>query len=105
MGSAGLKGADDGVEVGPGIFDAQTAEAIVAAKLNDDDGGFQDKDVVEAVNAIFGSVSTDALVDDVVMVTFGVQVGLEVVGVTLAGFGSMASSETVAKAHNSWTRV
>ena len=98
FGAAGFEGADDLVEVGAGVGDGKAAEAVVATELDDDDGGMEGEDVVEAVDAVFGGVSADALVDDAVVVAEGVEVGLEVVGIALAGLGSVAGGETVAEA-------
>ena len=44
FGSAGFEGWDDVVEVGAGVFDAEAAEAVVAAELDDDDGGLKGED-------------------------------------------------------------
>ena len=97
-GAAGFEGGDDVIEVGAGVFDAKAAEAVVAAKFDDDEGGLEGEDGVEAFEAIFGGVAADAFVDDMVVVAEFVEVGLEVVGVALAGFGAEACGETVAEA-------
>ena len=68
FGSAGFEGGDDLVEVGAGVFDAQAAETVVAAELDDDDGGLQGEDGVEAFDTVLGGVAADALVDDAVVV-------------------------------------
>ena len=49
LGSARLEGADDLVEVGAGVFDAEAAEAIVASELDDDDGGLHGDDAYRRV--------------------------------------------------------
>lgn len=96
-GSAGLESGDDFVEVGAGVFDAQAAQAVVATELHDDDCGLESEDAVEAFDTVFGGIAADALVDDTVLVAEGVEVGLEVVGVALAGVGAVAGGETVAE--------
>ena len=96
--AAGFERGDDLVEVGAGVLDAQAAEAVVAAELDDDDCGLQGEDVVEALDAVFGGVAADAFVDDAVVVAAGVEIGLEIVGIALAGIGSVAGGEAVAEA-------
>jgi len=87
-----------GVEIRAGVFDAKAAEAVVAAELDDNKSGVQGDDVVDAIEAVFCCVSTDALVDDVIVKSASVEVLLEVVGVALAGIGPVAGGEAVAKA-------
>lgn len=98
LGAGGFEAGEDLVEVGAGIFDAQAAEAVVAAELNDDDGGVEGEDALDAVEAVLGGVAADALVDDAVFVTGGGQIFLEEVGVALAGVGAEAGGEGIAEA-------
>ena len=56
------------------------------------------EDGVEALDAVFGGVAADALVDDAVVIAGGVEVGLEVVGIALAGVGAEAGGEGVSEA-------
>ena len=98
FGSAGFEGADDLVEIGAGVFDAEAAETVVAAELDDDDCRLHGDDAVEAFDAILGGVAADALVDDPVFVALCVEIGLEVVGVAFAGVGAVAGGEAVAEA-------
>ncbi len=56
------------VEVGAGVCDGEAAEAVVAAELDDDDGGVEGEDGVEALDAVLGGVAADALVDDAVVI-------------------------------------
>ena len=72
--SAGFEGAYDLVEVSAGVCDGKAAETVVAAELDDDDGGLEGEDVIEAFDAVFGGVSADALVDDMVVIAAGVEV-------------------------------
>ena len=83
--AAGLEGADDLVEIGACVFNAETAETVIATELYDDDCRLQGDDAVDAFDAILGGVAADALVDDPVFVTLCVEIGLEVVGVAFAG--------------------
>ena len=96
--AGGFEGGDDVVEVGAGVFDAETAEAVVAAELNDCNGGVEGEDGGEALNAVLGGGAADAEVDDAVFVALPVEIGLEVVGVALAGVGAIAGGEGVAEA-------
>ena len=66
-----LRVADDLVEIGAGVFDAEAAETVVAAELDDDDRGLQGDDAVEALDAILGGVAADALVDDAIVIAAG----------------------------------
>ena len=98
FGAAGFEGGDNLVEVGARVFDAKAAEAIVAAELDDDDGGLHGDDGVDALDAVFGGVAADAFVDDAIVITPGVEVGLKVVGIAFAKFGTVAGGEAVAEA-------
>ena len=73
------------VEVGAGVGDGQAAEAVVATEFDDDDGGLQGEDGVEALDAVLGGVAADALLDDAIVIAVGVEVGLKIVGVAWPG--------------------
>src|SRR6202022_3862218 len=105
FGAAGLQRGDDSIEVGAGVLDTQAAEAVVAAELDDDDGGVQGEDAGEAHDTVFGGVAADALVENAIVVTAGVEYGLEVVGVALTGVGAVAGGEAVAEAGDDWAGV
>src|SRR5438309_10028683 len=94
-GSSGLEGAEDLVEIGAGVFDAEAAEAVVAAELYDDDGGLHGDDAVDALKAVLGGIAADSFIYDAIQIAFGVKVGLEIVGVALAGVGAVAGGEAV----------
>ncbi len=97
--SAGvLQRGDDAVEVGAGVCDGQAAQAVVAAELDDDDGGMRGEDLGQALDAVLGGVAADALVVDAVVEVEVVEVGLEVVGVALAGADAAAGGEAIAEA-------
>ncbi len=72
LGAGFLELVDHGGEVGLGLFDGEAAETVVAAELDDDDGGVVGYDAGEAVEAVFGGVAGDAVVEDVVGVVLGV---------------------------------
>jgi len=105
FGSAGLEGGDDLVEVGAGVFDAEAAQAVIAAELDDDDGGLHGNDGGDAFYSVFGGVSADAGVDDAVVVAEAVQVLLEELGVALAGLGSVACGEAVSEGYDAGARI
>ena len=72
LGMGVLQGMDDGVEVSLHFFGPDSAQAVVAAKSDDDDGGMKVKDFIDAVDAVFGGVATNAFVDDMVVISAGV---------------------------------
>ena len=86
-----------GLRCGPEGVDGQAAETVVASELDYDEGGFQGDDAIETINTVFRGVSADAIVDDTIAVALSVECGLQVVGVTLAGFGSVSFGQAVAK--------
>ncbi len=75
-----LQGCDDPVEVGAGVCNGQAAQAVVAAELDDDDGGMQGENIGQALDTVLGGVAADALVVDAVADVEAVEIGLEVVG-------------------------
>ena len=105
FGSGGFEGGEDVVQVGAGALYGEAAKAVVAAELDDDDGGVEGEDGGEAFDAVFGGVAADALVDDAVVEAAGAEVTLEVVGIALAGVGAVAFGEGVAEADDEWTGV
>ena len=103
--TGGFELADDAVEVAAGVGDGEAAEAVVAAELDDDEGGVEIEDAADAGEAVLGGVAADAFVDDAVVVTGLVQVALEEVGVAFAGLGAVAGGEGVAEADEFGTAV
>ena len=63
-----LKRGEHLVEVAAGLVEGQAAQAVVAAELDDDDGGMQAQDGVQAGDGILGGGAAGALVDDLVVV-------------------------------------
>ena len=98
LSAAILQATEDGVEVGASVGYGKTAETVVAAKLDDDEGGMHVEDAADAGEAVFCGVAADAFVDDAIFVTGVVQISLEDVGIALAGFGAVAGGEGVAEA-------
>ena len=64
-----LQRGNDLVEIGASRGDGKAAESVVASELDDGDRRVRSNDVVETVDAIFGGVSADAHVKDVIVVT------------------------------------
>ena len=98
LGAGVLEGGDDLIEVGAGGCDGQAAQAVVAAELDDDDGGMQGEYLGQALNSVLGGVSADALIVDAVANVEMVQVGLKIIGIALAGIGASAGGQAIAKA-------
>ena len=91
---------DEGGEVAARVGDRDAAQAVVAAELDDDDGGVQAEDFFEAVDAIFAGVAADAGVDNFVVVAATVEIGLEIVGIRVAGRDAIAGGDAVSEAHD-----
>jgi len=99
--AAGLQqSGDDGVEVAAGVGDGDAAESVVAAELDDDNGGMEAEDVFEAVDAVFGSVAADTGVDNFVAVAAAIEGVLQVVGPGEAGGDAVTGGDAVAEAGN-----
>lgn len=105
FGAVGFESADDLVEIGAAVFNSQAAQAVVSAELDHDDGRFEGEDVVQAADAVLGGVSADALIDYVVVIATGVEICLEVIGVTLADVGSVTGGKTIAEADDDRARI
>ena len=77
----------------------QTPETIVAAELNDDDGGMQRQDGAQGGNGIFCGGAAGAVICYLVAVAAPVQVPLQRVGIRLASLESVARRDAVAIAN------
>jgi hypothetical protein len=55
------------------------------------------EDVGEALDAVLGGVAADPFVVDAIVIVKVIEVGLEVVGIALAGVGAEAGGEGVAE--------
>src|SRR5262249_24977602 len=73
------------------------AEAVVAAKLEDYDGGVERSGGVDARHAAFGGIAADAEIDDAVCPAVRVDLSLELIGEALSVGESVAGAEAVAK--------
>ena len=85
------------VEVGAGVCDGQAAQAVVAAELDEDDGGVQGENAGETLESVLGGVAADALVVNAVVDVALVEGCLQVVGEALAGAGAGSGGELVAE--------
>lgn len=92
-----LERRDNAIEIAARALDGKTTQAIVAAKRNDGERGFESEHIIEAVNAIFGRVAADAGVDDVIGKAFRVEVFLQKIRVAVAAVGSVAGGEAIAE--------
>ena len=96
--SAGvLQGGDDLVEIGAGVCDGQAAQTVVAAELDEDDGGVEGENAGETLEAVLSGVAADALIVDAVVDVALVEGGLQIVWVALAGAGTSSGGEAVAE--------
>ena len=105
FGAVRLELRDDAGEVGLGLLEGQTAKAVIAAELDDDDLRMSGDHASDAIEAVLGGVAGDAGVDDVVTKSLGVEEALEVVGVGLAVVGAIAGGEGVAETEEEGARV
>lgn len=79
------------------IGDRDAAQAIIAAKGDDDDGRMQSKNRRQAIDAVLGGVTADARIDDAILKSKCVEIFLQRIGVALAGIGAETSGETITK--------
>ena len=86
------------VKVAPGLVEGQTAQAVVAAELDDDDLGVEEQDGTEAGDSILGGGAAGALIVHLVVVAASVQIPLQRVGKGLAGLKAVASGDAVTEA-------
>src|ERR1035437_8577262 len=94
-----LKRPEDLVEIRASVLDRQTAQPVVAAKLDNDDRRMKRKNLRQPLHPILSSVSANALVIDAVVEGQRVQIGLQVVGVALARIRAGASGQAIAETH------
>ena len=87
-----------GVKIVLGLREGQSAEAVVAAKLNNHNVGMEAKDGGQGGDGVLGGGAAGALVDDVGMVPLSVQLTLERIGERLARRESVAGRNAVAEA-------
>jgi hypothetical protein len=99
----GRKAGHDLIQVCAGGADRYSAKTVVATELKDHDARLLCDDAADAGKPIRRGFATDAEIHNMVRVARFVQVALEVVGITLAGVGAVASSEAVAESHDYWT--
>jgi hypothetical protein len=83
-----------------GIRDGEAAEAVVAAEFDDDDGGMEAQDILQAVDAVLAGVAADAGVHNLIVVAAAVEVGLQVVGIGVAGRNPVACGDAVTEAND-----
>ena len=84
-------------EIGASVLDRQTAQPIVAAKLDYNDGRMERENVRQPRNPVLRSVATDSLIGDAVVVMQPIQIGLKVVGEALPRLGAKASGQAIAE--------
>ena len=99
-GAGGLEGLDHLGEVGLGDGEGETAEAIVAAEFEEDDGGVFGEGHGDAGEAVLGGIAADAEVEDAVGEFAAVEILLEEVGEALAGVEAEAGGDAIAEAED-----
>ena len=88
-----------GVEIPLCDFEGETTQAVVAAEFDEDHVRMEGDDCVDPGYGVFGGVSTDALIDDVVVVAAGGKKTFEIGGVALVcGVEAVAGGDAVAEA-------
>ena len=80
------------------MIEGQAAETVVAAELDNDDFRMKAKDRGKAGDRVLGSGSTNALIQDLVVVALGVELALKGVGEGLARGEAVAGGDAVAEA-------
>jgi hypothetical protein len=93
---------DDVLKLHPAV---KTAQAVIAAKLDDNHRRMELKYVIHAINAVFGCIPAHALVDDPVPIPVSIQVGLQVVWIAVTRIDPMAGCNTVTEADNRGKRT
>ena len=94
-----FKRSQDLVEVLTGLGRWQSAQAVVAAELDDDDLRVEREDGAQIGNSILGGRAACALVRDFVLIAAVVQVALQSVGKRLACLKAVAGCDAVAVAN------
>lgn len=76
----GLKPGEHLVEVAAGLLEGKSSKPVVAAKLHDHDFRVETQDSRKPSDSVFSSSSAGAMVDDLVVVAFGIEQVLQRVG-------------------------
>lgn len=87
------------VEILFGGRERQSAQAVVAAKFDDDHGRMQAQDRRKTLHGVFGGGAAGAKVDDLIAIAELVQVAPQRVRVRLAGCESVTGCDAVSKAN------
>ena len=99
FGSGLQQRAYDLIEIRTRRRDGESAQTIVPAEGHDYQHWFQTQCVLQPIDTVFGGVSTDALIDDVVVVAAGGEKAFEIGWVALVyGVEAVAGGDAVAEA-------
>jgi len=94
----GFKRSENLVKVVAGLIEGQAAQAVVTAKLDDDHLRMKAQDGGKDRDGVLGGGSAGASIDDLIVVSLGVELPLQGVGEGLATRKSMARGDAVAEA-------
>ncbi len=90
----------DLIEVLTRARDGQPAQTIIPAEGHDHQHRLQTQCVLQPIDSVLGGVSTDALIDYLVVVALRVQILFQVVGIAVPRVGPIAGSEAVAESND-----
>ena len=90
------------IEIGARLVDRQAAQSVVAAKLDNHDGGVKAQYIGEACERILGSGAACALVDDLVRVATRIEQLLKSGGIGLVFIEAQSGGNAVTEADENW---
>ncbi len=93
------------IEIFPGVGDGQSAQSVVSAEGHDHQHRLEPQCVLQPIDPVFGGVSADALVDDLVVIALRVQILFQEVRIAVTRVGAEAGGETIAEGDDDRTAV
>ena len=87
------------IEIAAGLFQGQAAQAVVAAKFDDDHLGMKPNNRRKGSSSVFRGGSAGALIDDLIVVALGAETARERVRKGLALLQPIAGGNAVSKAN------
>jgi len=94
-----FQGCQHGIDVAAGLGQGQAAQAVIAAKLDNNDCRMQKQNGMQTGYGVFGGGATGSLVDHLVEVAAAVEVALQSIGKGLAGFKAVSGGDAVTVAN------
>jgi len=89
---------EDRIKVVARLVQGKTAEAVVAAKFDDNDRRLKRDDRVYPRDRVFGRCATGSQVLNLVVVAELIQIALERIGIRLSGSETVTSGDAIAEA-------